>query len=127
MYMVIKQVHLFAVSISLALFLLRGIWMLRGSPILQQRWVRVVPHVNDTVLLGAGVWLAILLRQVPGASGWLTAKLIALIVYIGLGTIALKRGRTATQRTVAWFAALAVFAYIVAVALTKNPMPWINA
>ena len=127
MYMVIKQVHLFAVSISLTLFLLRGIWMLRGSPILQQRWVRVVPHVNDTVLLGAGVWLAILLRQVPGVSGWLTAKLIALIIYIGLGTIALKRGRTATQRTVAWFAALTVFAYIVAVALTKNPMPWINA
>ena len=127
MYMVIKQVHLFAVSISLTLFLLRGVWMLRGSPILQQRWVRVVPHVNDTVLLGAGVWLAILLRQVPGVSGWLTAKLIALIIYIGLGTIALKRGRTATQRTVAWFAALAVFAYIVAVALTKNPMPWINA
>ena len=127
MYMVIKQVHLFAVSISLTLFLLRGVWMLRGSPILQQRWVRVVPHVNDTVLLGAGVWLAILLRQVPGVSGWLTAKLIALIIYIGLGTIALKRGRTATQRTVAWFAALTVFAYIVAVALTKNPMPWINA
>ena len=127
MYIAIKQVHLLAVSISLALFLLRGVWMLRGSPILQQRWVRVVPHVNDTVLLGAGVWLAILLRQVPGVSGWLTAKLIALIIYIGLGTIALKRGRTATQRTVAWFAALAVFAYIVAVALTKNPMPWINA
>ncbi|HEY9379971.1 MAG TPA: SirB2 family protein, partial [Burkholderiales bacterium] len=68
MYIAIKQVHLLAVSISLALFLLRGVWMLRGSPILQQRWVRVVPHVNDTVLLGAGVWLAILLRQVPGVS-----------------------------------------------------------
>ena len=126
MYFAIKHVHVTAVTLSFALFLLRGLWMYSESTQLQRRWVRIVPHVVDTVLLGAGLWLAFMLRQIPDVSDWLAAKLIALVVYIGLGTIALKRGRTRTQRTAAWLAALAVFGYIVAVALTKNPMPWTN-
>ena len=125
-YYAVKHVHLVAIGISLVLFLLRGFWMMTGSGLLQARWARIVPHINDTVLLGAGVWLAFMLRQVPGVSDWLTAKLIALVIYIALGTIALKRGRTPGARTAAWFAALVVFGYIVAVALTKNPLPWIN-
>lgn len=126
MYFAIKHLHVTAVALSFALFLLRGFWMLGESAQLQRRWVRIVPHVVDTVLLGAGLWLAFMLRQLPDVSDWLAAKLIALVVYIGLGTIALKRGRTRTQRTAAWLAALTVFGYIVAVALTKNPMPWTN-
>lgn len=126
MYFAIKHIHVAAVTLSFALFLLRGFWMFSDSGMLHRRWVRIVPHINDTVLLAAGVWLAILLRQVPSVSGWLAAKLIALVIYIGLGTVALKRGRTKTQRTTAWIAALAVFAYIVAVAQAKNPMPWTN-
>lgn len=127
MYFAIKHLHMAAAALSISLFLLRGYWMLRGSTMLQRLWVRVIPHVNDTVLLGAGIWLAIMLRQVPGVSGWLTAKIVALIVYIALGTIALKRGRTKTVRVIAWLAAVAVFGYIVAVALTKNPFPWTGA
>jgi len=123
-YLAVKHVHLAAVGLSLGLFLLRGFWMLRGSRLLQMRWVRILPHVNDSVLLAAGVWLAYMLRQVPGQSAWLSAKLIALALYIALGTIALKRGRTPKVRAAAWAAALCVFGYIVAVALTKNPMPW---
>lgn len=126
MYFAIKHVHVTAVTLSFALFLLRGLWMYSESTQLQRRWVRIVPHVVDTVLLGAGLWLAFMLRQIPDVSDWLAAKLIALVVYIGLGTVALKRGRTRTERTAAWLAALAVFGYIVAVALTKNPMPWNN-
>jgi uncharacterized membrane protein SirB2 len=126
-YLVVKQIHLIAVTITLALFVLRGLWMMLDSPWLQRRWVRIVPHVNDTILLAAGIWLAYFLRQVPGASGWLTAKLIALVVYIALGIVALRRGRTKPQRIAAWFSALALFGYIVAVALTRNPLPWIKA
>lgn len=126
MYFAIKHIHVTAVTLSFALFLLRGFWMFSESGMLRQRWVRIAPHVVDTVLLAAGVWLAFMLRQIPGASEWLTAKLVALVVYIGLGTIALKRGRTQTQRTAAWLAAMTVFGYIVAVALTKNAMPWTN-
>jgi uncharacterized membrane protein SirB2 len=123
-YLFVREIHLAAAAISFALFVLRGLWMMRDSPRLQRRWVRILPHVNDTVLLAAGIWLAFFLRQIPGVSAWLTAKLIALVVYIALGMIALRRGRTKRQRIAAWLGALAVFGYIVAVASTRNPLPW---
>jgi len=91
---------------------------------LQARWVRIVPHVVDTILLASAIALAMLTFQYPLAQSWLTAKVLGLIIYIVLGMVALRRGRTRGQRTVAWLSALAVFAYIVAVALTRDPIPW---
>lgn len=115
----VKTVHVLAVAVSFALFSLRGVWMMLDSELLNRRWVRVLPHVNDTVLLAAGVWLALELRLSP-ATPWLAAKLIALVVYIGLGTIALRPGRTKRLRVGAWIAALLVFGYIAAVAVTRS-------
>ena len=123
-YLAVKYVHVAAVAISFALFFLRGVWMMRGSPLLARRWVRIVPHVNDTVLLAAGVWLAVLLRQVPGISPWITAKLVGLVLYIALGMLALRFLRRKGARIAAWLAALVVFGYIVAVAVSHDPLPW---
>lgn len=123
-YNALKAVHVGAVGVSLCLFLLRGAWMLAGSPLLQRHWVRVVPHVVDTVLLVSAIWLAIELRQAPFRDGWLTAKILGLLLYVVLGSVALKHGRTKVARTGAFAAALAVFAYIVAVARTKDAVPW---
>lgn len=123
-YSLLKHVHFTTIAITLTLFLLRGAWMMADSPRLQARWVRIVPHVNDTLLLISGLGLAIMLGQYPLVNGWLTAKLFALILYIVLGTIALKRGRTKRTRIVAWIAALLVFGYIVAVAVTHDPFPF---
>jgi uncharacterized membrane protein SirB2 len=95
--------------------------MIRGSAMLQRRWVKVLPHVNDTLLLAAAIALAVMLRQYPFVHGWLTAKTLALVAYIALGSAALKPGRPRPARVAAWIAAQAVFLYIVAVALTKNP------
>jgi uncharacterized membrane protein SirB2 len=120
-HIALKHIHLATVAVSSALFLLRGVWMVFDSERLNRPWVRVLPHVNDTVLLAAGVWLAFMLRETPGASPWLTAKLLALPVYIGLGVLALRPGRSKRVRVAAWLAALAVFGYIVAVALTRSP------
>jgi len=117
-------IHVTCVATSYALFVLRGIWMLVCPRILLLGWVHVVPHVIDTVLLGSAVAMALMIRQYPFVSGWLTAKLLALLLYIVIGSIALKRGRTLKQRVAAWLAAQAVFFYIVAVALTRNPLPW---
>lgn len=125
-YNLIKQLHLATIAVSLALFVLRGAWMMAGSSRLQARWVRIVPHVNDTLLLASGIGLAVLIQQYPLVHGWLTAKLFALILYIALGTVALKRGRTQGQRIAAWLAALAVFGYMVAVARTHAPFPWMG-
>jgi uncharacterized membrane protein SirB2 len=120
----LKMIHVTTAAVSYALFFVRGIWMINGSPRLNERWVRIVPHVNDTLLLAAAIWMTILIHQYPGTHAWLTAKLVALMVYIGLGTVALKRGKTQRVRIAAWLAAQAVFLYIVAVALTRNPLPW---
>jgi uncharacterized membrane protein SirB2 len=120
-FSLLKQLHLSTIALTLALFVLRGVWMMQESPRLHARWVRIVPHLNDSLLLASGISLAILTRQYPLVNGWLSAKLFALILYIVLGTIALKRGQTRGQRTAAWIAALLVFGYMVAVAVTRDP------
>ena len=120
-FSLLKQLHLSTIALTLALFVLRGFWMMRQSPRLQARWVRIVPHLNDSLLLASGISLAILTQQYPLVNDWLSAKFFALILYIVLGTIALKRGQTRSQRIAAWFAALLVFGYMVAVAVTRDP------
>lgn len=120
MYEAIKLVHVTSAAISVAGFLVRGLWMLADSPRLRERWVRIAPHVVDTILLASAIYLAVTIRQYPGVNPWLTAKVAALVVYIVLGSIGLKRGKTQRIRIIAWLAALATFAYIVGVALTRN-------
>lgn len=120
-YFAVKPIHVTAVVISFSGFVLRGSWMLRSSPLLQARLTRVLPHVVDTLLLASAIWLVVTLQQYPLVNGWLTAKVLGLIVYILLGTIALRRGQTQRIRLIAWICALLVFAYIVLVALTKDP------
>ena len=112
---------------SYTLFFVRGIWMMLESPLLGARWVRVLPHVVDTLLLASALTLAYMLHQYPFVAGWLTAKVLALCAYIVLGMIALKRGRTRGGRIAAWLAAQGVFAYIVAVALTRSALPGLAA
>ncbi|CAL61602.2 Conserved hypothetical protein, putative membrane protein [Herminiimonas arsenicoxydans] len=120
-YIALKHLHITCAVLSISLFLLRGMLMLRQSLALQQRWLRITPHIVDTALLASAVAMVVWSQQYPFVQNWLTAKVIALIVYIGLGTIALKRGKTRAKRLRAFLAALAVFAYIIAVALSKQP------
>ncbi len=122
-YLALKHVHVATVVVSYCLFVVRGAWMLADSPLLAKRWVRVVPHVNDTILLAAAIWLTTIIGQYPGTNAWLTAKVTGLIVYILLGTVAIRRGPTKPIRAAAWVAAQLVFFYIVAVALTRDANP----
>jgi uncharacterized membrane protein SirB2 len=123
-YTLVKSIHLATVVITFALFVLRGLWMMVESRMLRVKWVRVLPHVNDTLLLLSGLTLAALSGQYPIIDNWLTAKLLALLVYIGLGMLALKPGRRRDARIAAWLGALAVFGYMVAVAVTRSALPW---
>ena len=123
-YVWLKLTHVSCVAISYALFVVRGVWMMRGLALLNVRWAKIVPHVVDTVLLMSALAMAVMIRQYPFAAPWITAKVIALLVYIGLGTVALKHGRTRRVCIGAWFTAQLVFFYIVAVALTRSPLPW---
>ena len=120
----LKHIHVSCAAVSFVLFILRGIWSFNGSTIMQQRWLKIVPHVVDTTLFVSALGLAYTIKQYPFVNAWLTAKFIALLLYIGLGLVALKYGRTKSIRRSAWVAALAVFIYIVLVAIKHNPMPF---
>ena len=123
---ILKTVHVSCVVLSLSGFVLRGAWLWRGSPWLRARVSRVLPHVVDSTLLAAGIALALRDRQYPFVHAWLTAKLIALILYILLGSIALKYGKTPRQRALAFGAAILVFLYIIAVAFTRRVIPGLS-
>jgi len=123
LYLIAKSLHLACAAISIAGFLARGVLMLRGSAWLESRVLRIAPHVVDTVLLAAALWLLWLLQLSPLANAWIAAKIAALLLYIVLGSVALRRGRSVRVRAAAFVLALASAAYIVAVALTRDPLP----
>ena len=122
MYILVKYVHVFSVTLSAIGFFLRGILMLRDAPLMNARWVKVLPHVNDTILLVAALTLAAMSNQYPFVTGWVTAKVFGVIAYIVLGTLALREASTKKMRILCWLASLAVFGWIVSVALTRQPM-----
>jgi len=120
-YPLLKHLHVTCVVLSGAGFLLRSVLMWVESPLLQRRWMKILPHVNDSLLLAAAIALALHLGQYPLRDDWLTAKVAGLIAYIMLGSVALKRGRTRRQRGWAVVAAMAAYFYVVSVALTRSP------
>jgi uncharacterized membrane protein SirB2 len=120
-YLALKHLHVTCVLASGAGFLLRGLYVLAGRP-LSAIWVRVLPHVVDTLLLGSAIALAVISHQYPLAQTWLTAKMVGLVAYILCGTMALKRARTRAARAAFFAAALLIYLYIVSVALTRSPL-----
>ncbi len=119
-YFILKTVHVTAAALSIAGFTLRYAWMISGSPLRALRIVKVVPHIVDTVLLASAVALAVQLGVAPWNAGWLGYKTVALFVYVGLGMVALRYGRTRRVRTAIGALAIAVFASIVWVAHYKS-------
>jgi uncharacterized membrane protein SirB2 len=116
-----KLVHVSCAFISIAGFGLRGYWMATDHALLQSRAVKVLPHIIDTLLLGSAITLLLILQLSPLAQPWLIAKILALLIYIGLGMVALRFGRTRKTKVMAWLLALLTAGYIVSVAYSKNP------
>lgn len=127
MYIFVKHIHVASAALSLTGFFLRGLLMMRASPLLKARWIKVLPHINDTVLLIAAVSLAMMSGQYPFVFPWVTAKVFGVIVYIILGALALRETNTPTMRIACWIAAMAVFGWIVSVALTRQPLGFLAA
>ena len=121
---IIKTIHVTCALISFAGFFVRGIWMLRDSTLLQQRWVKTTPHIVDTLLLVSAIILAVQFRFSPLEQPWLMVKIIALLVYIGAGMVALRFGRSKTVRLYAWLFGLATILYIMSVATSKSVLGW---
>ena len=125
MYSVLKHAHMLFAVTSGVLFILRGVWMMMDSAQLQKRWVKILPHINDTLLLGCAITLTVILQQYPFVDHWLTAKVIALVLYILVGTVAIKRGKTKKVRVFAFVVGLLLYVYIVGVAINHDVLSFL--
>jgi uncharacterized membrane protein SirB2 len=121
-YLVLRNVHIGCAIATIALFVLRGALMLADSPRLHGTVLRYLPHAVDTVLLTTALMLTTVIRQYPFSTGWLTMKVVLLVAYIVLGSIALKRGRNKAIRIAAFVAALATIGFLVSVARVHHPL-----
>lgn len=125
MYASLKTLHALTALVTIAGFLLRGYWMLTGNALLNAKLTRILPHVIDTLFLVSGIALLVLLNGGTLMQAWMLAKIGGLIAYIVLGMLALRRGRTQGVRNAAFVAAVAVFAYVYGIALSKSPLSWL--
>lgn len=124
-YPLIKQLHLLTVAITITLFLLRFYWQRSGSAMLTRRWVRILPHANDTLLLISGVILVMITHFYPFSpqGSWLTEKLLGVIIYIALASVALsRRPRTDRTRWIAFLVALIALVIVIKLAVSKMPL-----
>lgn len=119
-YVPLLITHMSLAVVSPALFSIRAWRSIRGLDPAAGA-LRVLPHAVDTLLLAAGIALCLTVREYPFHDAWLTAKLIALLAYIGAGHAAVRRLRDARARIAAWLFGIAIIAYIYGVALTKSP------
>jgi uncharacterized membrane protein SirB2 len=125
-YALVKLVHQSAVALSISGFFVRGLGSLGEAAWVKGRAAKTLPHIVDSVLLLSALTMAWMLRLHPGNAPWLLAKIVGLVLYIGLGMLALKPGRPWGVRAAGWLAALAVFGWIFSVALTKNPLGFLG-
>jgi uncharacterized membrane protein SirB2 len=127
-YLQIRWIHIATVLASGALFFSRGALVAFGQQKLAMATpARYLSYAIDTILLTAALLLMSIVHQYPFVDGWLTVKILLLVVYIVLGSLALKRGRTGRVRVTAYFAALLVYAFIFSVARAHNPGGWFLA
>lgn len=129
-YYWVKQVHVWSVLISFTLFLLRGAWVLAGRALPRQPLLRALPHGVDTVLLTSALWLTTIVHQYPFRDAWLTTKVVLLLAYIVLGSLALRRARSQSGRVLAFAAAILTFGFLFSVARYRQPLglfaPWLG-
>jgi len=116
----IKFIHVSAVFISFFFFVTRYYWMIAKPSQLQVQWVKISPHIIDTVLLSTAIILTIQISQYPFVDAWLTSKVLALLAYIVIGSVALKRGRNKQVRIIAGIIAIVIFLFMITVAVSKN-------
>lgn len=120
-YWPVLYTHVTCVVLSGSLFFTRGCLVLAGVALANAAWVKRLSYVIDTTLLAAAIMLTLILHQYPFVQAWLTTKVLLLVLYIVLGVFALRRGRTRGVRAGCFAAALAVFLFIVSVAVTHSP------
>lgn len=121
-FLLILHLHVTCVVLSGSLFVVRGIMRLREMPLANHRVLRMLSYLIDTTLLTAAILLTLIIRQYPLKADWLTVKVVLLVVYVVLGSLALKRARTLRTRILAFLGAIAIYGYIISVAVAHEPL-----
>lgn len=119
----LKEFHVAFAYLTVASFAIRGLFSIAESPLRNAKWMRIAPHIIDTFLLLFGIALAVTLSLSPLANGWLMAKIVGLVAYVGFGVMAM-RVRTRPLKIVGFILAIASVGYIFAVAYSKRVMPF---
>jgi len=122
MYEMVKYIHLTTIILSVVLFLLRFALNTMQSHLLQKKWLKIFPHVVDTFLMLSAATLCVILKQYPFIDAWVTEKLLALVMYIFMVTLALKLGHTSFMRSIGLIGALSWLVYAGMVAVSKQPI-----
>ena len=122
-YLVLRSTHMACALATVSLFVYRGIWILRHTGVARPRWMRIVPHGIDTLLLASAIGLVYSTAQYPGEQAWLNAKILALLLYIAFGLMAFRFASHPGTRLVCWLLGIATVCYIVMVATTRSPLP----
>ena len=117
-----KHLHLTCAFVSMLGFIIRCWWRWSQNEMLNKKWVKVAPHIVDSLLLASAIFLCVLIGQYPFVAGWVTVKVVALILYIALGLIALKHAQQRPHIAMAAAGALLTFAFIASVAVSKDPL-----
>ncbi|MEP4891628.1 MAG: SirB2 family protein [Aliiglaciecola sp.] len=122
MYMMAKHLHLTAVALSIILFILRFVWLQRNSTLLHKKWVKIVPHIVDTILLVSAITLCFIVPFNPIQHPWLWQKIILVIAYIGLGFYVLKSANSTLKQWGGFSLAIACLALAANLAVSKQAL-----
>ncbi len=120
MYTLVKIIHMSCAMISVLGFIARGVLKIKESPLVEKKLVKVLPHIVDTVLLLSAITLVVMSGQYPWVAPWVGAKILGLIVYIGLGVVVMRTAQTSKSRMIAFILAIITALYIFMVAGTKT-------
>ena len=119
-YLLIRQLHILTAALSVTLFTIRFLLLVRSPTWQPNRWLKVLPHVNDSLLLIFAILLCIIIQQAPLITPWLSEKVAAVILYILAGMFALKWSKTRLSKIIWFIIAIFMFAYAANIAINKG-------
>lgn len=119
-YSTLKHAHAGLAYLSALLFFVRFVLLYAGAGFMKSKVIKIIPHVIDTFLLAFAIWLCVLISQYPLTDHWLTVKVLALVLLVGTGTVAIKR-----KKVWAAVVTLGLYGYAIGVAKTHDPMSWL--
>jgi len=121
-FLLLKYIHILAVAASFALFFIRGVWLLQSYPPAPERWVRILPHVVDGLLVASALGMLAMAPATADYKGWMPVKLALIGLYVFLVVFVIRLAKAKWQRFAAWLLALMVFLFVTSIAVLRNPM-----